>query len=58
MQRARPGLEAAGDLGVAERLLTLMRTRGTGVERQRRWFDARGSLADVVDELARVTWEA
>ena len=58
VRRALPGLDAAGDVDIAEHLLAVVHRRGTGAERQRRWFESRGSLADVVDALARVTWES
>lgn len=51
LDRARPGLEAAGDLDTARRLLERLSLLGTGADRQRAVHAARGSLADAVDEL-------
>ena len=53
--KARPGLEAAGDVGLAETLLARLAAHGTGADRQRAAFGARGSMEDVVDHLARLT---
>ena len=53
--RALPGLRAAGDVELTHRLLGSLYAHRTGAERQRAWFAARSSLADVVDNLARTT---
>ncbi|MCJ1676474.1 YbdK family carboxylate-amine ligase [Streptomyces sp. APSN-46.1] len=50
---AAPGLEAAGDMHLAETLLGRLRTRGTGAVRQRAAHEHRRRLRDVVDHLAR-----
>jgi carboxylate-amine ligase len=51
----RPELERHGDLETATTLLDRLRTRGTGAARQRAILAQRGSVADVVDWLARAT---
>ncbi|PBC76074.1 carboxylate-amine ligase [Streptomyces sp. TLI_235] len=58
VERARPGLEAAGDLGTVRLLLSGLCAAGTGAERQRAAFARRGRYGDVVDELAALTAEA
>ncbi|GJF33314.1 putative glutamate--cysteine ligase 2-3 [Kitasatospora sp. NE20-6] len=55
VERARPGLEAAGDLATVRRLLAALRAAGTGADRQRAAFARHGRFHDVVDELAAVT---
>jgi carboxylate-amine ligase len=51
----RPELERHGDLDRATVLMDRLRTRGTGAARQRAILAQRGSVADVVDWLARTT---
>ncbi|MFD9407928.1 YbdK family carboxylate-amine ligase [Streptomyces sp. NPDC059989] len=51
LERAAPGLAAAGDLGAAVALWDGLRRRGTGARRQREVHAATGSLAAVVDSL-------
>lgn len=51
----RPELLRHGDLDVATVLLERLRARGTGAARQRAILAQRGSVADVVDWLARAT---
>ena len=58
VERARPGLEAAGDLGTVRLLLSGLCAAGTGADRQRAAFARRGRYGDVVDELAALTAEA
>lgn len=55
VDRARPGLEAAGDLGTVLRLLAVVRSSGTGADRQRAALARRGRFDDVVDDLAATT---
>ncbi|MEK2495078.1 glutamate--cysteine ligase [Kitasatospora purpeofusca] len=55
LERAAPGLAAAGDLGAAEAGLDRLRRLGTGADRQRRHYLRRHRPADVVDGLARLT---
>ncbi|SDT82848.1 carboxylate-amine ligase [Streptomyces sp. TLI_053] len=55
LDRAAPGLAAAGDLPAAEAGLDRLRRLGTGAERQRRHYLLRHRPADVVDALARQT---
>ncbi|MEW1908690.1 glutamate--cysteine ligase [Kitasatospora sp. NPDC085895] len=55
VERARPGLEAAGDVGTVRQLLAGLCTAGTGADRQRAAFARRGRYGDVVDELAALT---
>ncbi|WP_051742825.1 YbdK family carboxylate-amine ligase [Kitasatospora sp. MBT66] len=52
---AAPALATAGDLETARLLLHRRLTRGTGADRQRAVFSRRGSLTDVVDDLAGLT---
>ena len=52
VRRSRPGLAAAGDEALADRLLKRFRRYGTGAEQQRLVYARRGSLTDVVDWLA------
>ncbi|GIJ50708.1 hypothetical protein Val02_75940 [Virgisporangium aliadipatigenens] len=47
----RPQLEAAGDWGMVNELLTETLGRGSWASRQRRAYERRGRLADVVDTL-------
>jgi carboxylate-amine ligase len=51
----RPELHRHGDLDRATVLMDRLRTRGTGAARQRAILAQRGSVADVVDWLARAT---
>jgi carboxylate-amine ligase len=51
----RPELERHGDLEVATILMGRLRTKGTGAARQRAILAQRGSVADVVDWLAKAT---
>ncbi|MEY9930516.1 gamma-glutamyl:cysteine ligase YbdK (ATP-grasp superfamily) [Catenulispora sp. GP43] len=51
-RRSRPGLAAAGDEELAERLLNRFRQRGTSADRQRLVYGRRQSFSDVVDWLA------
>ncbi|MFJ3926017.1 glutamate--cysteine ligase [Streptomyces sp. NPDC090022] len=55
VERAAPGLEAAGDLGLVQDLLKALRADGTGAARQRATYARRGSLTAVVDALAAAT---
>ncbi|MGW5848902.1 carboxylate-amine ligase [Streptomyces sp. NPDC055254] len=55
LERAAPGLEAAGDLAAASALVERIRTRGNGAARQRSAYARRGRIHDVVDGLARST---
>jgi carboxylate-amine ligase len=51
----RPELRRHGDLDQATLLMDRLRARGTGAARQRAILAQRGSVADVVDWLARAT---
>ncbi|WP_051832363.1 carboxylate-amine ligase [Streptomyces katrae] len=51
LDRAAPGLAAAGDLGAVAALWQGLRRQGTGARRQRAVYRATGSLAAVVDSL-------
>ncbi|MEV6597003.1 glutamate--cysteine ligase [Actinoplanes sp. NPDC051346] len=51
----RPELERHGDLETATVLMGRLRAHGTGAARQRALLSQRGSIADVVDWLARTT---
>jgi carboxylate-amine ligase len=51
----RPELERHGDLEIAGVLLSRLRSKGTGAARQRALLAQQGSVADVVDWLARAT---
>ena len=51
----RPELERHGDVDRATVLMGRLRARGTGAARQRAILAQRGSVADVVDWLARAT---
>ncbi|MGW7457621.1 carboxylate-amine ligase [Streptomyces sp. NPDC054797] len=55
IDRAAPGLEAAGDLSTVEALWGRLRAQGTGARRQRRVLAATGSLEAVVDSLDAAT---
>ncbi|MDH6544056.1 YbdK family carboxylate-amine ligase [Streptomyces sp. SPB4] len=55
LERAVPGLAAAGDLDIASELLDRLRHSGGGAERQRAARQRRGRLTDVVRDLARHT---
>jgi carboxylate-amine ligase len=50
-----PELARHGDLDRAATLMTRLREQGTGAARQRAILGRRGSVADVVDWLARAT---
>jgi glutamate---cysteine ligase / carboxylate-amine ligase len=52
LRRSQPGLIAAGDEDLADRLLKRFRQCGTSADRQRLVYSKRGSLSDVVDWLA------
>lgn len=54
-ERARPGLNAAGDTELAKDLLARLAVHGTGADRQRADFRVRESLEDVVDGVAALT---
>ena len=51
----RPELERHGDLETATVLMGRLRAHGTGAARQRAVLSQGGSVADVVDRMARVT---
>jgi carboxylate-amine ligase len=51
----RPELERHGDLQMATILMGRLRTKGTGAARQRAIFSRNGSIAEVVDWLAKAT---
>ncbi|WP_433369900.1 carboxylate-amine ligase [Actinoplanes sp. CA-142083] len=51
----RPELERHGDLETATVLMGRLRSHGTGAARQRAILSQRGSVADVVDWLAKAT---
>lgn len=55
VERAAPGLEAAGDLPVTATLLGRVRTRGGGASRQRSTHRRHRSLHAVIDALAATT---
>ncbi|MFF5449454.1 glutamate--cysteine ligase [Streptomyces sp. NPDC012888] len=55
LDRAAPGLEAAGDLELAEELVRRLRTEGGGAARQRAVYRRRGDLRNVVNALAAAT---
>ncbi|MFE7561628.1 glutamate--cysteine ligase [Kitasatospora sp. NPDC057500] len=55
LERAAPGLSAAGDLAAVEAGLDRLRRLGSGAERQRRDFRVRECPHDVIDGLARLT---
>ncbi|MFC5889952.1 glutamate--cysteine ligase [Kitasatospora sp. CM 4170] len=55
LERAAPGLAAAGDLATVESALARLRALGTGAARQRRALQRHGRLSDVVDHLAALT---
>ncbi|SOB85677.1 carboxylate-amine ligase [Streptomyces sp. 1331.2] len=55
LERATPGLAAAGDLTAVETALTRIHRHGTGADRQRRSLRRHGRLTAVVDELAALT---
>ncbi|WP_354642116.1 carboxylate-amine ligase [Kitasatospora camelliae] len=54
IERAGPGLAAAGDLTAVRELWRGVRARGGGADRQREAFRVRGDLRDVVDAVAVV----
>ncbi|MER7769478.1 glutamate--cysteine ligase [Kitasatospora sp. NPDC096140] len=58
LERAAPGLAAAGDLTAVETALGRIHRRGTGADRQRRALRRHGRLTAVVDELAALTLAA
>jgi len=51
----RPALEEAGDLALVRDLVERLLTRGNGATRQRRVFEAQGSLGTVVTDLCART---
>ncbi|MEU9078393.1 glutamate--cysteine ligase [Kitasatospora sp. NPDC048538] len=55
LERAAPGLDAAGDLAFVEDALGGLRRLGTGAARQRRALHHHRRLTAVVDELADLT---
>ncbi|WP_042369843.1 carboxylate-amine ligase [Streptacidiphilus neutrinimicus] len=55
VERARPGLRAAGDEHLADRLVAQVRRVGSGADRQRAVFARHGDLRRVAAELAAVT---
>ncbi|MFI6448576.1 glutamate--cysteine ligase [Kitasatospora sp. NPDC050543] len=55
LDRAAPGLEAAGDLPMANALVERLLKHGTGADRQRAALDRDGSLPAVVDRLVELT---
>ncbi|MEV8531570.1 glutamate--cysteine ligase [Streptomyces sp. NPDC051211] len=55
LERAAPGLEAAGDLPMVATLLGRLHTQGGGASRQRSTHRRRGSLYGVIDALAATT---
>ncbi|MFJ3788438.1 glutamate--cysteine ligase [Kitasatospora sp. NPDC090091] len=56
LERAAPGLAAAGDLAAVESALARLRRLGTGAVRQRQALQRHGGrLAAVVDDLAELT---
>ncbi|MFE7489319.1 YbdK family carboxylate-amine ligase [Kitasatospora sp. NPDC057965] len=58
LERAAPGLSAAGDLAAVEAGLDRLRRLGSGADRQRRCLRLRGRPQAVVDDLARLTASA
>lgn len=58
LNRAQPGLLAAGDLALVERLLDRRLLLGTGAERQRARYHRGGSLRGVVDHMAALATAA
>ncbi|WP_455351706.1 carboxylate-amine ligase [Streptomyces sp. SYSU K217416] len=58
VERATPGLAAAGDLELVRELLARARRLGTGADRQRAVYRRSGGLRDVVDHLAAATGAA
>ncbi|MFF2659780.1 YbdK family carboxylate-amine ligase [Kitasatospora sp. NPDC058032] len=58
LERAAPGLSAAGDLAAVEAGLDRLRRLGSGADRQRRSLRLRGRPQAVVDDLARLTASA
>ncbi|MFG2292257.1 glutamate--cysteine ligase [Streptomyces sp. NPDC048603] len=55
LAQAAPGLEATGDLALAEQLLRRLWAEGDGAARQRAVHERRGRLTSVVDALASAT---
>lgn len=55
VERAMPALEALGEARLVEHLLARIASHGTGARKQRTVYRRRGSLADVVDDLAART---
>nr|WSX48427.1 glutamate--cysteine ligase [Streptomyces sp. NBC_00974] len=55
LERAAPGLEAAGDLPMAATVLGRLRILGGGADRQRAAYRRLGSLCGVIDTLAATT---
>jgi glutamate---cysteine ligase / carboxylate-amine ligase len=58
VEHARPALEEAGDLDLVQQLFEQLVTRGNGSTRQRRVFEATGSLLAIVEDLGRRTEES
>ncbi|SEK44872.1 carboxylate-amine ligase [Streptacidiphilus jiangxiensis] len=55
VERAGPGLRAAGDDALAAELVDRVRRHGNGADRQRASFDHHGDLFGVVTDLANAT---
>ncbi|RJQ78809.1 YbdK family carboxylate-amine ligase [Pseudonocardiaceae bacterium YIM PH 21723] len=55
VERVRPALEDAGDMDVVVELLSELRRRGTGADRQRKAFRRHESVADVIELLLAQT---
>ncbi|MFD9128192.1 YbdK family carboxylate-amine ligase [Kitasatospora sp. NPDC059571] len=55
VERALPGLDAAGDTPFVLRTLGTLLSHGTGADRQRAVYGRRGRLGDVVGHLAEAT---
>lgn len=55
VERARPGLRAAGDEALVDRLVERVRLQGNGADRQRGAFARHGTLPGVVADLALAT---
>jgi carboxylate-amine ligase len=55
VEHVRPALEEHGDLDAVTDLLTALRDRGTGAERQRETFRRAGRLQEVVRLAMEVT---
>jgi len=55
VDRVRPALEAVGDYELVRGELDRIGEQGNGAMRQRRAFQARGQVADVIAEAATAT---